>query len=215
MAAQKRTARAKTPKAPQKVCEQNPLSWLYTNPQGSSDGFTFGVLRKTFRGRENSAHEFGWRKCHVGAHIDVKDRSIWSPNVEKVEVILPPRADDLLSDPDVLLRQADEFVSPTEAGLLTYVSLPLGDVDRIHTGWERARSYAVSLARSRNVASVVILHSPGVIGAPYPLHAHLCIVPKVLTGLGLRHGAFDQELLRDGGQDILGELWKDHLDKCP
>lgn len=214
MAAKKRSARAKTPKAPQKTSEQNPLSWLYTNPQGSSDGFTFGVLRKTFRGRENSAHEFGWRKCHVGSHNDVNDRSCWSPNVEKVEVILPPRADDLLSDPDVLLRQADEFMSPIETGLLTYVSLPLGDVDRLHTGWERARSYAVSLANSRKVASVVILHSPGVIGAPYPLHAHLCIVPKVLTGLGLRHGAYDQELLRDGGQEILRELWDAHLDTC-
>jgi len=215
MAAKKRSPQAKTAKPRQKVSEQNPLTWLYTNPQGSSDGFTFGVLRKTFRGRENSAHEFGWRKCHVGTHIDVSDRSVWSPNVEKVEVVLPAKADDLLSDPDVLLRQADEFVSPTEAGLLTYVTLPLGDMDRLHTAWERARSYAVSLASSRKVASVVVLHSPGAIGAPYPLHAHLCIVPKVLTGLGLAHGAYDQELLHDGGQDILRGLWKDHLDKGP
>ena len=149
----------------------------------------------------------------MGAHINVDDRSVWSPNVEKVEVVLPAKADDLLSDPDVLLRQADQFVSPTEAGLLTYVTLPLGDMDRLHTAWERARSYAVSLASSRKVASVVVLHSPGAIGAPYPLHAHLCIVPKVLTGLGLAHSAYDQELLHDGGQDILRELWEDHLNK--
>lgn len=212
MPAAKSKVLAKKP-APKKTSQKDPLTWLYLNPDKASNGFVFGVLRKTFRGRTNSAHEFGFRKCHLGSTFVGADRSAWNPNAEKVEVILPAKADDVLSDPDVLLHQVDEFASPNEAGLLTYLTLPLGDVERIHIGWERARSYAVKLANLRNVASIVILHSPGSIGAAFPLHAHVLIVPRVfLNGFGLRHGAFDREILCDEGQAVLHGLWEDHGD---
>ena len=210
MTASKSKPRAKKASSISKTDEKDPLSWLYLNPEKTSNGFVFGVLRKTFRGRTNTAHEFGFRKTHLGSAFVNADRSIWAPNAEKVEVILPVRADDTLSDPDLLLRQADAFACPNEAGLLTYLTLPLGDAERLHVGWERARSFAVRLAYERDVASIVILHSPGSVGAAFPLHAHLLVIPRALSGLGLRHAPFDSELLRDEGQGVLSDLWDDH-----
>ncbi len=210
MAATKSKPRAKKASSPSKPDEKDPLSWLYLNPEKSSNGVVFGVLRKTFRGRTNTAHEFGFRKAHLGPTFLSADRTNWAPNSEKVEVILPARADDMLSDPDLLLRTVDACAPPNEAGLLTYLTLPLSDADRLHVAWERARSFSVKLAAERDIASIVILHSPGSVGAAFPLHAHLLIVPRALNGLGLRHAPFDSELLRDEGQGILSELWDKH-----
>jgi hypothetical protein len=210
MAATNSKPRTKKASSDTKTDEKDPLSWLYLNPEKSSNGVVFGVLRKSFRGRSNTAHEFGFRKCHLGSAFVNADRSIWAPNAEKVEVILPSRADDMLSDPDLLLRQADAFACPNEAGLLTYLTLPLGDAERLHLGWERARSFAVRLAYERDVASIVILHSPGSIGSAFPLHSHLCVIPRVHNGHGIAHGPLDSELLRDEGQGILSSMWDDH-----
>lgn len=210
MVATKSKSRTKKTSSPTKTDEKDPLSWLYLNPEKSSNGFVFGVLRKTFRGRTNTAHEFGFRKCHLGASFVNADRSHWAPNAEKVEVILPARADDMLSNPDLLLREVDSCSPPNEAGLLTYLTLPLSDAERLHVAWEKARSFSVMLASERDLASIVILHSPGSVGAAFPLHAHLLIVPRALNGLGLRHAPFDSELLRDEGQGILSDLWGKH-----
>lgn len=210
MAATKSKPRTKKANLPTKTDEKDPLSWLYLNPEKSSNGFVFGVLRKTFRGRTNTAHEFGFRKCHLGSAFVNADRSIWAPNAEKVEVILPARADDMLSDPDLLLRQVDACAPSNEAGLLTYLTLPLASVERLHVGWERARSFAVRLACERDLASIVILHSPGSIGSAFPLHSHLCVIPRIHMGHGIRHAPLDSELLRDEGQGILSDMWDDH-----
>ena len=210
MAATKSKPRAKKASLPPKTDEKDPLSWLYLNPERTSNGFVFGVLRKTFRGRTNTAHEFGFRKTHLGSAFVNADRSNWAPNAEKVEVILPAKADDMLSDPDLLLRQVDACAPPNEAGLLTYLTLPLSNPERLHVEWEKARSFSVMLASERDLASIAILHSPGSVGAAFPLHAHLLIVPRMLNGLGLRHAPFDSELLRDEGQLILSDLWDKH-----
>lgn len=190
----------------------DPLDWIYTNPAGPSDlGLTFGVLRKHYNGRDNSALEFGWRKCHVGRQADQVDLTAWTPNIERVEVILPPRADDMLSAPPVLLGQMDAHAAECEKALLVYVTLPLGDVERVHVGFERARAFARSLADERELASVLALHAPGRVNAPFPLHAHCLIVSRAITGLGLRHGLYDEELIRDTGQAIVEDLWREQL----
>lgn len=190
----------------------DPLDWLYTNPAGPSEaGLTFGVLRKTYNGRENSAYEFGWRKCHVGPRYNAADMSGWSPNVEKVEAILPARADDMLADPAVLLGQMDANAAECEKALLIYITLPLGDVDRIHVGWERVRAFARRLATERNLASVLALHAPGVVNARFGLHAHCLVIPRSITGLGIRHGIYDEDMTHDAGQTIIEAMWKEQM----
>lgn len=210
MAAAKRKPRTKQPVTRKEPCETDPLSWLYLNPQPPAEGTAFGVLRKTFGGRSNSAHEFGYRKAHMGPDFTGSDQSNWSPNAERVEVILPSKADDFLSDPETLLRQIDSFAAPNEAALLTYWTLPLKDCERMHVAWERARSFATRIASERELASVVILHSPGAIGADFPLHSHVLILPRRVGGLGIQHAPYDQPLVRDEGQTILSEMWESH-----
>lgn len=194
----------------------DPNSWLFLNPAGpSAAGTTFGVLRKSYGGRNNTASEFGWRKAHVGRAFMGKDRSTWSPNVERVEVILPSGAEDGLADPSALLAAMDASAIEREKALLVSITVPLGDVDRIHVGWERARSFARRFADERRLASILVLHAPGLIGEPFPLHAHVLLIPRVLTGLGLRHGCYDQELVHDGGQAIVEAMWAAQLIEKP
>jgi len=193
--------------------DADPQSWLYLNPAGPSlAGTVFAVLRKAYAGRVNSALEFGYRKANLGVVPAAADFTVWSPNVERVEVLLPAGADDHLVDPATLLAQMDRHAVDREKALLIYLTLPLGDVDRVHLGWERARGFLRErFARDRQLASVLILHAPATINAAFPLHAHALIVPRKITGLGIRHGLYDEELIYDGGQPIVEAMWADHV----
>lgn len=193
--------------------EANPESWLYLNPAGpNASGLVFGVLRKVYAGRQNSALEFGWRKAHVGCAADGGDIFAWSPNVERVEVLLPSGADDALADPATLLGRMDESAIDREKALLVYLTLPLADVDRIHIGWERARSFVRDcIAREHGLAAMLALHAPGRVGLTNPLHAHALVVPRCAAGLGIAHGAYADELIRDSGQALVEEMWTKHV----
>ncbi len=193
--------------------DADPQSWLYLNPAGLSPaGTVFAVLRKAYAGRHNSALEFGYRKTHLGAVPVSTDFAVWSPNVERVEVLLPTGADDHLTDPATLLTQMDEHAVDREKALLTYLTLPLGDVDRVHVGWERARAFLRErFARDRQLASVLILHAPATVNAAFPLHAHALVVPRRISGLGIRQGLYDENLTHDGGQKIVEAMWADHV----
>ncbi|RIA37084.1 hypothetical protein DFR49_2959 [Hephaestia caeni] len=212
-----RKTSSKTITKAEKVNNADPQSWLYLNPAGPMrSGLVFGVLRKTYRRgvgeeRKNTALEFGWRKAHVGRAFEKGDQSIWSPNVERIETVLPATADDSLADPAILLGQMDKHAIEREQALLVYLTLPLHDVQRAHHGWERARAFARGLADDRELASLLVLHAPGTVNAPFPLHAHCLIVPRKITGLGLRHGTYDDALTCDGGQAILDNLWTEHV----
>lgn len=204
--------RGKGSNAPVVAQKNDPLDWLYTNPGGASEtGLTFGVLRKEYGGRKNSALEFGWRKCHVGRQPSDADFTAWTPNVERVEVILPAKADDMLADPAVLLQQMDVTAAECEKALLVYITLPLGDVERVHVGWERARAFARRLACERDLASVLALHAPGRVNTPFALHAHCLVVPRCIAGLGIGHGLYDSDLTHDAGQALIEALWSSHL----
>lgn len=193
--------------------DADPQSWLYLNPSGPSPaGTVFAVLRRTYAGRVNSALEFGYRKAHLGPVAPGADLAAWSPNVERIEVLLPAGADDSLVDPATLLGQMDAHAVEREKALLTYLTLPLGDVDRVHVGWERVRAFLHDrFAQDRQLASVLILHAPGTINAAFPLHAHALIVPRRLTGLGIRQGLYDEDMIHDRGQAIVEAMWADHL----
>lgn len=193
------------------IRERDPQTWLACNPDGvSPTGLTFGVLRQDYAGRRNSALEFGWRKAHLGPQPVDADWSAWSPNAERVEVILPAAADDSLGDPATLLMQMDACVLARGNALLIYMTLPLGDVERVHVGWERARAFARDLARDRQLATLVLLHAPGTINERFPLHAHCLVLPRRISGLGLRQGIYDDELIGDGGQKIIEARWAEH-----
>ena len=214
MAASKQASRKAAPSTAKPILANaaDPLSWLYVNPAGPSPaGLVFGVLRKTYAGRTNSALEFGWRKNHLGTEGTGAGYLAWSPNVERFEVILPRAADDMLTNPATLLAEMDASAAECEKALLVYLTLPLADVDRVHVGWDRARAFAFRIARERELATVLTLHGPGRVNAPFPLHAHCLIIPRRITGLGLRHDLYDEDLIHDGGQAVVETMWAEHL----
>jgi len=216
MALRSRRKPAAAPRAAQIVADDaDPQSWLYLNPAGPSPaGLVFGVLRKSYAGRINSAAEFGWRKAHPVPPSGGADPSLWQPTAERVEVLLPTGAEDGLADPMTLLAQMDLHALDREKALLVYLTLPVGDVDRIHDGWERARAFVRDgFARDRGLAAMLALHAPGRIGSSHPLHAHVLVVPRRAGGLGIAHGAYDEELIRDGGQAIVEAMWAVHREE--
>lgn len=193
--------------------KDDPQSWLFLNPQGpSAVGLGFGVLRKRYANRTNSASEFGRRKMQPIAPQGDATASPWPITAEQVEVLLPPNADDMLRAPEVLLHQADLAAASHGTALLTYLTLPFLPDDRLHIGWERCRAFAREvLARDRQLATVLVLHAPGRAGVPFRPHCHCLIVPRRVGHLGLTQGVYDEELIRDVGQALIQSLWTEHV----
>lgn len=190
--------------------DADPQSWLYLNPEGPSDvGIVFGVLRRQYGGRTNSAVEFGRRKLQpIAPHGDAT-ASPWRVTAERADVVLPPGAPDTLADPEVLLRAMDEAV--IDKPILIYCTIPFAGTTRLHHAWECARGFAGRLAE-RQLASLVVLHAPSRVGSTNPTHAHLLIGCRAIGALGcMALGAYDQELIRDSGQAVIEELWIQHL----
>jgi len=136
--------------------------------------------------------------------------SPWMATAERVDVVLPEGTDDGLADPEALLNGMDHYAVQHEKALLVYLTLPLRDGERLHTGWERCRDFARLIARERGLASVVILHAPGRVGAPNAAHCHLLIVPRTCRQ-GLKYGVYDDDMTRDQGQALVETMWNRHL----
>lgn len=185
--------------------EEDPQSWLFLNPdeEARADDYVYGVLRKNYADRVNSAEEFGRRKLRP---VSNTDEPLWERTAERADVVLPPGVDDTYRDPRSLLAAVDAGAIDSEQALLTYVTLTFPDADRLHGDWERARAFAYQvLARERQLATLCIQHAPHRAGSPNPPHVHLLIVPRKLSGLGL--GAYDLEFCRDQGQRVIHKLW--------
>ncbi|MGZ0071772.1 hypothetical protein ACT9ST_08715 [Sphingobium limneticum] len=174
----------------------------------------FGVLRRTYADRLNNAAEFGRRKMQPIAPAGDPLSSPWRTTAERIDVVLPPGTDDSLVDAETILTRMDEHAVAHEKALLVYLTLPFENDDRLHMGWERCRDFARLIARERGLASVLVLHAPGSIGAPHPPHCHLLIVPRT-TRFGLRYGVYDDELTCDSGQTVIDEMWRRHIASDP
>lgn len=204
--------RGKSVKPTIAIDEANPLSWLFLNPMGpSASGIAFGVLRSSYAGRANSAHEFGWRKAHPVTPTRGVEVGDWKPTAERIEVLLPKAADDALADPSVLLQQMDACALPWEKALLIYATLPLPDADRLHSAWEIVRAFVRErIVRDRGLPTMLVLYAPGRSGSPNFPHAHACILPRAVGALGIGHGVYDQGLIHDGGQALIETMWREH-----
>lgn len=191
----------------------NAQTWLYLNPAGPNpSGLVYGVLRTSYADRMNTAMAFGAKKCLPVAPEPGAPPSEWPVTAERVEVVLPALADDRLADPATLLREMDASTLAHQKALLTYLTLPLGDAERLHHGWERCRAFVRQhIAADRQLAAMLVLHSPGRVNSANPLHCHVLIVPRRLTGLPLAHGAYDEDLTHDRGQALVEQLWVEHV----
>lgn len=208
MAAAKRRFVKRQPKTGIVTDPANPQSWLFLHSAEPSVGLVFGVLRKTYADRaDNTALAFGTAKlCPVTGGNDAAGHPV--PTAARHDVVLPRDAADELAEPFALLEAMDE--TAVNQDLLVYITVAFPEVTRLHQAWEALRGFAVLLARERKLASLVVLHAPGLVSSPNPVHGHLCIGPRTVAPLGMRHGTYDRELIRDGGQAVLARLWRDH-----
>jgi hypothetical protein len=180
-----------------------PESWLYLINEGS---LIFGVLREKYKGRANTAAEFGARKLQPVSPPEEHPKSI---TAERADVVLPKGAEDHFSEPFAFLRGCDEM--RVDPGILTYVTIPMPDANRIHEAWETAREFAKILAQERDLAVLVIQHVPGRVSSPNDPHVHLLINPRICSKLGLAYGGLDRALLHDEGAEILAERWAEFI----
>ena len=172
----------------------DPQSWLYLLTPVSEDGLVFGVLRRTYADRTNTASEFGRRKLQPVAPDGDDAAANWAVTAERVDVVLPAHAPDASADPHALLEAVDASAVAHQQALLAYATIPLGDVARLHIGWERCRAMARAIADTRQLATIIVLHAPGRVGSANPPHAHLLVAPRRIGPLGMDQGAYESSL---------------------
>lgn len=199
MAKQKKSVAVK-PQTSTKSDPGRPENWLYLL---NRDALTFGVLRKRYNDRENSAYEFGASKLQPVSPAAAGQ----AITAARADVVLPHHAEDALANPFAFLAGCDELT--LDPAILVYLSIAFPEAVRLHHAWEQARRFARVLADERDVASLVILHAPGLVSSPNPPHAHLLICPRTgSSSLGLKYGGLDRELICDKGADVLNKCWK-------
>jgi hypothetical protein len=180
----------------------NPLMFL--NPLGTYPDFSFGVLRASYAGKENSASDFVKAKLHPVSMP--APGAAWAPTAHRWEVLLPRDGGDDLVEPRRLIELFEATALPWRQGLLTTAKLTFGDRDRLHVSYERGRAWLRSLVRSRGLPGLIIQHCPHEAGLDYARHhLHVLIIPRRLDLAGF--SACDDELTSDAGQRVLYDSW--------
>lgn len=118
----------------------NPHSWLVLTGDDANRDATrvmYGCLRPNFRGHSNSAAAFAAAKLTVGAPLGTPP---WTLTAARAEVLLPPGADDRLSDPRTLMETVDAELPVKAKALLAYLTFtfPTG---RLHEQYELVRDF--------------------------------------------------------------------------
>jgi hypothetical protein len=136
----------------------NPHTWmpLFGDPPGTlGTRVMYGCLRPRFRNFTNSAAMFAAAKMTVGAPWGTPP---WTLTAARAEVLLPPQADDRLSDPRALM----EMVEEVRHFIKHYIVDAFG------------------------VATLLVQHAPHRAGSGNTPHVHALIAgPRRVTTLGL------------------------------
>lgn len=187
---------------------ENPMDWLYDNPLGTFENFTFGILKRSYKGYPNSALEFGGRKLRP---IEPSSDDPEAITAYRYGVVLPDDAPDELDDAVPLLTAIDRASCAHEPALLIYVTLAFPEARRLHHCWEEGRAFCFERIANRRQCPVVICqHRPGDAGSDNPVHLHLLIGPRKIDGTGFRGYA---DLISDQGQQMIHDEWVDFREK--
>jgi hypothetical protein len=185
----------------------NPMDWLFDNPLGSKEHFTFGVLNQNYRGCKNSVCLFGYHKLHpLGLQRGSDGAPLTGFGCYKSAVVLPSHADDALDSEVDLLIAIEESACRHEPSLLLYLTLAFPEATRMHHCWSESLAFAdEAFARKRQLPVVAVQHRPGAVGSANPPHVHLLVGPRQVGGTGFRGYAHD--ILCNEGQQILFDEW--------
>lgn len=184
----------------------NPMDWLFDNPLGRTEHFTFGLLKQTYGGYENSACLFGYHKLNPIPVPRKPGGTSTGFSCYRSDVVLPADADDTLDSETGLLIAIEESACRREAPLLLYLTLSFPDATRLHHCWSESVAFSEeAFARRRQLPVVAVQHRPGAVGSANPAHVHLLVGPRQLDGTGFR--GYAEDILCDEGHQILFAEW--------
>jgi len=174
----------------------NPHTWmpLFGDPPGTpGPRVMYGCLRPSFKSFRPTAAKFAAAKITVGAPAGTPP---WTLTAARAEVLLPPRADDRLSDPRTLMEMVDAELPANAKALLAYLTFTF-ETERLHVAWEEVRRFLKRyIVDGFEVATLLIQHAPHRAASPKLPHLHALIAgPRRATSLGL--GAFVPQLAGD------------------
>lgn len=182
---------------------------MYMDPAGSTPGFHYSVLRRTYNGQENNASEFVRQKLYP---VKAPPTGVWDPPFTclRHDVLLPSGAVDALMCPQRLLAAYERHLLAWRSGLLCVLKVEQALSEPLQASYERIRQAArSSFALRRKLPVIVIAHAPFLAGAS-PVnrapHCHVIALPAELSLLGFT--TLNDEVTSDAGHLALYEEFR-------
>jgi hypothetical protein len=178
----------------------------YVAIPGDNPDLSFGVIRRRLKGRS-----FDTRDCVLRRLRPIGERSPtsgeWVPTCYRLDVLLPPGADDRLRSPKALCDAYEAEAVPGIKDLLIVVTLRFpAPAVALHDIWEEVRAFALDFGRATGTACILIMHVPALTGrAGRPPHVHIMIPARKLERYGF--GEFLPSLACDDGRHIIEAAW--------
>lgn len=175
---------------------------MYMNPGGNTPGFSYGVLRRVYRGQACSvgASEFVRRKLYP---IEAPSEGDWTKpfTCSRWDVLLPPSGSDEYMAPQRLLEAYQHHLLPWRQGLLCTIKAVQPLTEPLQSSYERIRLAArQAFAIRRSLPAVLVAHAPfhaGIDARVRQPHVHILVLASELSLLGW--GAPNDEVTSDAG----------------
>lgn len=183
---------------------------MYINPAGDTPGFSYGVLRRVYRGEacSLSASEFVRRKLYP---IDAPPEGDWSRpfTCSRFDVLLPPSGSDEYMAPQRLMEAYERNLLPWRKGLVCTIKVLQPLSGPLQSSYERIRAAARKASLKRNLPVVLCAHAPFHAGVDVRLrqpHVHVVLLASELSLLGW--GPPNDEVTSDAGHLALYHEFK-------
>jgi hypothetical protein len=178
----------------------------YVAIPGMNPDLSFGVVRRELKGRVFETGEAVLRRLRPVGGL-TKPEEVWVPTCYRSDVLLPPNAEDRLSDAKALCGAYEAQAFPGIKDLLIVVTLRFPATSApLHDIWEDVRAFALDFVRSKGVAAILAMHVPALAGkAGRSPHVHIMIPARRLERYAF--GEFLPNLACDAGRDTIETTW--------
>lgn len=201
-------------RAPKPLPRDRGRGWspfMYMNPGGDTPGFSYGVLRRVYRGQTCSvgASEFVRRKLYP---IEAPPEGKWAKpfTCSRWDVLLPPSGSDEYMAPERLMEAYERHLLSWRQGLLCTIKVVQPLTEPLQSSYERIRVAArQAFPLSRNLPAILIAHAPFLAGVNVRMrqpHVHIVVLASELSLLGW--GAPNDEVTSDAGHLALHDEFK-------
>jgi hypothetical protein len=184
---------------------------MYINPAGDTPGFSYGVLRREYRGEacSLSASEFVRRKLYP---IEAPPKGDWTRpfTCSRFDVLLPSSGSDEYMAPQRLMEAYERNLLPWRKGLVCAIKVLQPLSEPLQGSYERIRLAArEAFPLRRNLPAILISHAPFLAGVDFRMrqpHVHIVVLASELSLLGW--GAPNDEVTSDAGHLVLYEEFR-------